>query len=68
MQFGPDSGSRTYQMRVNVMPYEGFELGPMLNYRRGRKHVENNQVNDLPNIDNAWEVGGLPGTGFRWGK
>ncbi len=59
VQFGPDSGSRTYQMRVNVMPYEGFELGPMLNYRRGRKHVENNQVNDLPNIDNAWEVGGF---------
>src|SRR6266542_3590087 len=40
LQFGPNFGSRTYQARLNVMPYEGFELGPMVNYRRGRKHVE----------------------------
>ena len=59
LQFGPNSSSRTYQMRVNVMPYEGIEVGPMLAYRRGRKHVEDNQVNDLPNTDNAWEVGGF---------
>jgi outer membrane scaffolding protein for murein synthesis (MipA/OmpV family) len=41
------------------MPYQGFELGPMLAYRPGRKHVENHDVNRLPNIDNAAEAGGF---------
>jgi Outer membrane protein V len=59
LSFGPDPGSRTYQMRLNVLPYEGFEMGPMLDFRRGRKSVENNRVDDMSNIDNAWEVGGF---------
>ena len=59
LQFGPNFGSRTYQARLNAMPYEGFELGPMLTYRPGRKHVENNDVDRLPNTDNAAEAGGF---------
>ena len=59
LKFGPNFGSRTYQARLNAMPYEGFELGPMLTYRPGRKHVENHDVNRLPNTDNAAEAGGF---------
>jgi outer membrane protein len=59
LQFGPNFGSRTYQARLNAMPYEGFELGPMLAYRPGRKHVENRDVDRLPNIDNGAEAGGF---------
>src|SRR6266511_1827851 len=68
LQFGPNFGSRTYQARLNVMPYEGFELGPMVNYRRGRKHVENNDVNRLPNTDNAGEAASRAiGCRLGWG-
>ena len=59
LQFSPNPGSRTYQARLNVLPYEGVEMGPMLDYRRGRKHVGNKAVRSLPNIDNGAEVGGF---------
>jgi MipA family protein len=59
LSLAPNGSSRTYQARLNVLPYEGIEMGPMFDYRRGRKHVENNDVNHLPNVDNAWEAGGF---------
>jgi MipA family protein len=59
LKLGPNFGSRTYQARLNVMPYEGIELGPMVTYRPGRKNVENNKVDRLPNTDNAAEAGGF---------
>jgi outer membrane scaffolding protein for murein synthesis (MipA/OmpV family) len=59
LEFGPNPGSRTYQARLNVLPYEGIELGPMLNYRPGRKRVDNQAVRRLPNIDNGAEAGGF---------
>jgi len=62
LELGPNPGSRTYQARLNVLPWEGIELGPMIDYRRGRKHVGNKAVRSLPNTDNAVEVGGFP----RW--
>lgn len=54
---------RTHEMSGgpirHVSMYEGFELGPMLAYRPGRKSVENNKVDRLPNTDNAAEAGGI---------
>ncbi|HYN37760.1 MAG TPA: MipA/OmpV family protein [Rhodospirillales bacterium] len=59
LEFGPNPGSRTYQARLNVLPYEGIEMGPMLTYRPGRKNVESQAVRRLPNIDNGAEAGGF---------
>lgn len=59
LEVGPNPGSRTYQARLNVLPYEGVESGPMLNYRPGRKRVDNQAVRQLPNIDNGAEAGGF---------
>ncbi|MBK8175879.1 MAG: MipA/OmpV family protein [Rhodospirillales bacterium] len=59
LQLGPNPGSRTYQARINVLPYEGIEMGPMIDYRPGRKHVGNKAVRSLPNVDNGYELGGF---------
>jgi outer membrane scaffolding protein for murein synthesis (MipA/OmpV family) len=59
LALGPNFGSRTYQARLNVLPYEGIELGPLLAYRAGRKRVDNQAVRQLPNIDNGAEAGGF---------
>ena len=57
LEFGPNPGSRTYQVRLNVMPWQGIEIGPMLTYRAERDHVESQAVRRLGHIDAAGEAG-----------
>ena len=59
LELGPNPGSRTYQGRLNVLPYEGIEMGPLLAYRPGRGHTGNKQVRSLPNIDSGADLGGF---------
>ena len=48
-------------LRVNLLPSQTWRLGPMVNYRPSRSHVENDQVDDLKNVSDATELGGLAG-------
>jgi outer membrane protein len=38
-----------------------WELGPVLQYRRGRDDVDNNAVDRMRDVDDAWELGGFVG-------
>ncbi|MBL8659423.1 MAG: MipA/OmpV family protein [Rhodospirillales bacterium] len=53
---GP-STMRTYQLRADVLPSRSWHFGPLLQRRQGRKGVDDNRVDDLENIDAAWEAG-----------
>ena len=56
VSLGP-STMRTYQLRADVLPSRNWHLGPLLQRRQGRKGVDDNQVDNLENIDAAWEAG-----------
>jgi outer membrane protein len=51
------STMRTYQLRADVLPSRTWSFGPLIQYRPARKHVDDNRVNNLQNIDGAWEAG-----------
>lgn len=53
---GP-STMRTYQLRADVLPSRNWHFGPLLQRRQGRKGVDDDRVDDLENIDAAWEAG-----------
>lgn len=42
---------------VNVLTTEGFQFGPVLNYRPGRDDVDNQVVDNMVDIDDAFEAG-----------
>jgi len=44
-------------LRVNVLPDNKFQLGPILNYRMGRDDVDNDAVDRMKDIDDAVEAG-----------
>ena len=44
-------------LRVNVLPDNKFQLGPILNYRMGRDDVDNKVVDRMKDIDDAVEAG-----------
>ena len=48
-------------LRVNLLPSQTWRLGLMVNYRPSRSNLENDQVNDLKNVSDATELGGLAG-------
>lgn len=52
---------RALQLRGNVIPGGRFQAGPLLNFRQERDDVDNDQVDDLDDIDNALELGGFIG-------
>ncbi len=56
ISLGP-STMRTYQLRADVLPSRNWHFGPLLQRRQGRKGVDDNQVDNLENIDAAWEAG-----------
>ena len=43
--------------KLNLLANEKFGLGPALNYRQGREDVDNDEVDDLDDVDPAWEAG-----------
>jgi len=49
----------TTTLKVNLLPVEGFDAGPLARYRLGRGSVENDAVDDLSNFDDAIEIGGF---------
>ncbi len=49
------------QLRGNVLPSKSFQVGPLFNYRMGRDDVENSKVDDLKQVDAAFEVGAFAG-------
>jgi MipA family protein len=51
-------------MDVNVLDVPNWEFGPMLNYRFGRKDVEDPVVNLLPPIEGGWEAGVFVGYNY----
>lgn len=53
---GP-STMRSYQLRADVLPSRNWQFGPLLQRRQGRKGVDDNRVDNLENIDAAWEAG-----------
>ena len=44
-------------LKVNLLADKTYSLGPVLNYRMGRDDVDNNQVDDMRDIDDALEAG-----------
>ncbi len=46
-------------IRANLVPSKWFKAGPVVRVNTGRDDVENNQVDDLPTIDPAVELGGF---------
>lgn len=56
VSLGP-STMRSYQIRAELLPSRNWHLGPLLQRRPGRKGVDDNQVDNLENIDAAWEAG-----------
>ena len=52
---------RALQLRGNVIPGGRFQAGPLLNFRQERDDVDNDRVDDLDDVDNAFELGGFLG-------
>ncbi len=46
---------------ANVVPSDIFRAGPLLNYRFKRNNVDDDRVDDLRTVDEAWEVGAFGG-------
>jgi len=53
------------KLQVNVIPSRMFRLGPQLNYRFKRNDVDDDRVDDLRTVDEAWELGLFGGIRFR---
>lgn len=53
-QFGEVIGAK---LRTNLVPHPSFRLGPVLNYRPKRDDVENSAVDNLDDVDAAFELG-----------
>ena len=45
--------------RVDVSPFENIGFGPAFNYRMGRDDVDDDRVDALEDVDDAFEVGGF---------
>ncbi len=53
------------KLLVNVIPSPVIRLGPQLNYRFKRNNVDDDRVDDLRTVDEAWELGLFGGLRFR---
>ena len=52
------------ELYVNVLDHPWLRLGPVVNYRFGRKDVDDKVVDKMEDIDGAFEVGGFLGVEF----
>lgn len=59
-------GIRTSRLGVeaDLIPYQGFELGPVVRYNMGRDNVRDDVVDLLPEVDGSVELGGYIGAGI----
>ncbi len=54
-------------IRANLLPGSMWQLGPVYNYRMGRKDVENNAVDDMKSVDATGELGVFGGLVYnKW--
>jgi MipA family protein len=51
-------------IEADLLPFEGFEAGPIVRYDLGRSSVEDALVKRLPDVDPTLEVGGFIGFGI----
>jgi len=49
------------KLRGNVVPSDMWRAGPQLDYRFKRNNVDNDRVDDLRTVDEAWELGAFGG-------
>jgi len=49
----------TATLKINLLPTQGWDAGPLARYRLGRGSVDNPAVDNLPNVDGAIELGGF---------
>jgi outer membrane protein len=64
---GTGNAERAARLKVNVLTSKtNWRLGPVLQYRRTRDDVDNQQVDDMKEIDAATELGGF--LGLQLGK
>jgi outer membrane protein len=56
VSLGP-STMRSYQLRGDVLPSRNWSFGPLLQRRPGRDGVDDPRVDNLSDIDPAWEAG-----------
>ncbi|HYN39009.1 MAG TPA: MipA/OmpV family protein, partial [Rhodospirillales bacterium] len=56
VSIGP-STMRTYQLRGDLLPSRNWSFGPLLQRRDGRQGVDDPRVDNLSDIDPAWEAG-----------
>jgi outer membrane scaffolding protein for murein synthesis (MipA/OmpV family) len=56
VSLGP-STMRTYQLRADLLPSRNWSFGPLLQRRGGRSGVDDPRVDNLSDIDPAWEAG-----------
>ena len=56
VSLGPSS-MRTYQLRADLLPSRSWTFGPLLQRRGGRSGVDDPRVDNLSDIDPAWEAG-----------
>ena len=61
----PGSG-RSYRLRGNIVRSKNWVFGPVAAVRGGRRNCEDNRVDNLPSIQNAFEWGGFGG--YRTGN
>jgi outer membrane protein len=61
---GTESSGAAVRMEGNLIASKNWQFGPVLQYRLPRNHVGNGQVEDMANIDAAWEMGGFVGAKF----
>lgn len=54
-------GLGALQLRADVVPSPNILAGPLIDYRRARKDVANNRVDDMRSIDPAIELGAFVG-------
>jgi outer membrane scaffolding protein for murein synthesis (MipA/OmpV family) len=58
---GAKGSGRAARLRYNVVADSLLLFGPMIQFRRGRGNVENDQVDAMKNIDDSLELGGFFG-------
>jgi outer membrane scaffolding protein for murein synthesis (MipA/OmpV family) len=56
VSLGP-STMRSYQLRADLLPSRNWSFGPLLQARPGRDGVDDPRVDNLSDIDRAWEAG-----------
>jgi outer membrane scaffolding protein for murein synthesis (MipA/OmpV family) len=59
---GTAEAAKTARLKGNLVPSdlsERWQAGPVVQYRRGRKGVDNNRVDDMENIEHTSEAGGF---------